>query len=123
MNLVDSSGWLEYLAAGANATFFQPAIQQPDTLVVPTICQYEVFKRLFTQLGEGAALLGVAIMSLGTEIDLTRDIAVSAAVISSEQKLAMADSIILATAEMYGATLWTQDVDFRDVPGVRYIAK
>lgn len=123
MNVVDSSGWLEYFAGGANAGFFAPAIKETDTLIVPTICMYEVFKRLLIQHGEESALQAAGIMSLGIIADLTREIAVNAAAISPELKIAMADSIILATTRAYEATLWTQDADFHGIDGVRYIEK
>jgi predicted nucleic acid-binding protein len=123
VNVVDSSGWLEYFAAGANASFFAPAIKATDSLVVPTICMYEVFKRLLTQRGEEDALQAVGIMSLGILADLTREIAVNAAYISSELQIAMADSVILATARVYDAILWTQDADFKGMDGVQYIGK
>ena len=123
MNVVDSSGWLEYLAGGTNASTFAPVVKATDTLVVPTVCMYEVFKRLLAQRGEEDALQAVGIMSLGIIADLTREIAVNAAVISSEFKIAMADSFILATARAYDATLWTQDADFESVGGVQYIEK
>jgi predicted nucleic acid-binding protein len=32
----------------------------------------------------------------------------------------MADSIMLATARAYGASLWTQDADFQGLPDVRF---
>ncbi len=121
MNVVDSSGWLEYFAEGANWTFFAPAIRETNSLVVPTICVYEVYKRLLTQRGEADALQAVGIMSLGVIADLTNRIAINAAKYSLELKLAMADSIILATADAYGAVTWTQDADFAGVPGVKYI--
>ena len=84
---------------------------------------YEVFKRILTQRGEEAALQAVGIMSLGISADLTQEIAINAAQISSAHKLAMADSIILATAHANKAVLWTQDVDFEGIAGIRYIAK
>lgn len=84
---------------------------------------YEVFKRILAQRGEGAALQAVGIMSLGTSADLTQEIAINAAQISSTRKLAMADSIILATARSNKAMLWTQDVDFEGIEGVKYISK
>jgi len=123
VNIVDSSGWLEYFSKGTNASFFAPAIQGTESLVVPTICMYEVFKRTLAQLGEDAALKAVGIMSLGSIADLTQEIAVNAAQLSSELKIAMADSIILATARAYDATLWTQDADFEDIEGIKYIEK
>ena len=123
MNVVDSSGWLEYFAGGANASFFAPAIKATDLLVVPTICMYEVSKRLLTQRGEEDALQAIGIMSIGILADLTREIAINAATISTELKIAMADSIILATTRAYNATLWTQDSDFKGMEGVQYIGK
>jgi predicted nucleic acid-binding protein len=121
MNVVDSSGWLEYLGAGANADFLAAAIKESETLVVPAVCIYEVFRRVAAQRGEEAALEAVGLMSLGTIADLTREIAVSAAVLAAELKMGMADSIVLATARAFDATLWTQDADLNGLPGVRYI--
>ena len=123
MNVVDSSGWLEYFARGTNASFFAPVIKATENLVVPTICMYEVFKRLLTQRGEEDALQAIGIMSLGFLADLTREIAVNAANISSELQIAMVDSIILATTHAYNATLWTQDADFKGMEEVQYIEK
>jgi toxin FitB len=123
MNVVDSSGWLEYFGKGANASFFARAIKATETLVVPTICIYEVFKRLLTQRGEEDALQAVGVMSLGLLADLTQEVAVNAAHISFEMHIAMADSIILATTRVYNATLWTQDTDFKGIKGVQYIEK
>jgi toxin FitB len=123
MNVVDSSGWLEYFAKGANASFFAPAIKATETLVVPTICMYEVFKRLLTLRGEEDALQAAGIMSLGVLADLTREIAVDAAHISFELQIAMADSIILATTRDYHAILWTQDAELKGMEGVQYIEK
>lgn len=123
MNVVDSSGWLEYFAGGTNTSFFAPTIKATDLLVVPTICMYEVFKRLLTQRGEEDALQAIGIMSIGILADLTREIAINAAYISAELQIAMADSIILATTRAHNAILWTQDADFKGMEGVQYIEK
>ncbi len=123
MNVVDSSGWLEYFADGTNAEYFAPAIENLAELIVPTISLYEVFKRVLQQLGEDKALEAAAIMMQGQVVDLDASIAISAAKISDESKIPMADSIMLATARNYEAVLWTQDVDFRSVPDVKYVAK
>ena len=123
MNVVDSSGWLAYFANDTNAAKFAPIIQATDSLLIPTICMYEVFKRILIQRGEEDALRAVGIMSLGTNIQLTQEIAINAAQISTTSKLAMADSIILATARANKATLWTQDADFEGIVGVEYIPK
>ena len=123
MNIVDSSGWLEYFAEGENASFFAPIVEDTGQLIVPVICIYEVFKRLITQRGENTALVHIGDMHQGQIADLTDVIALQAAKISTDHKLAMADSIILATAHAYNATLWTQDTDFDSISGVQYIEK
>ena len=123
MNVMDSSGWLEYFADGANAEFFAPVIENLDELLVPTISLYEVFKRVLQQVGEDKALEAVAVMMQAQVVDLDTSIAISAAKISDEIKIPMADSIMLATARNYEAVLWTQDVDFADLPDVKYVAK
>jgi toxin FitB len=121
VNVVDSSGWLEYFGDGANAAFFAPAIERPDALVVPTMSLYEVFKRVLQQRDEGLALRAVAIMQQGAVADLTAHIALSAAKLSADRRLPMADSVMLATAMAHDAMLWTQDGDFEGMPGVRYV--
>lgn len=123
MNVVDSSGWLEYLTDGANAEFFALAIQDSGKLVTPTICLYEVFKRVLSEFGDERALNAVGSMSVGEIVDLTRQIAIDAALLSADLKLAMADSIILATTRAHAAILWTQDAHFKDIEGVQYIEK
>jgi len=121
MNVVDSSGWLEYFADGPNAGFFAPAIQKLDELIVPTISIYEVFKRVIQQKDESLALRAVALMEQGRVVELDTSIALRAAKLSLEMKLPMADSLMLATAHAFKAVLWTQDSDFEHLEGVRYI--
>ena len=123
MNVVDSSGWLEYLADGPNASFFAPAIENARELITPSISLYEVFKRVLQQRGEDDALRAIAVMAQGQVIDLDMTLALDAAKTSVELRLPMADSIILATARAYDATVWTQDEDFDGIEGVRYIEK
>lgn len=123
MNVVDSSGWLEYFGNGRNADFFAPIVQDLSNLVVPTISLYEVFKRILLERTESEALQAVAVMHQGKVVDLTETIALTAAKLSLQHKLPMADALILATAKSFNATLWTQDNDFEGLPNVKYIAK
>jgi predicted nucleic acid-binding protein len=123
MNVVDSCGWLEYFGNGPNATFFAKPLRATSELVVPSVSIYEVFKRIVLQRGEGDALQAVAMMQQGSVVDLSSPIALSAARLSLDHGLPMADSMMLATAQAWDATLWTQDADFAGIPGVRYIAK
>lgn len=123
MNVVDSSGWLEFFAEGPNAEFFAGPINQPDELVVPTISLYEVFKVMRRQRDEEEALAMLSPMLDGTLAELNSTLALDAARLSLELRIPMADSIILATARAHDATVWTQDADFEGIAGVRYQAK
>jgi toxin FitB len=123
MNVVDSSGWLEYFADGPNADFFAPAIEATSELIVPAISVCEVFKRVLQQRSESEALQAIAVMMRGRGVDLDAGLALTAARISTQHRLAMADSIIAATACIYGATLWTQDEHLEHLDGVQYIGK
>ena len=123
MNLVDSSGWLEFFADGPNASFFSTPLKKVDELIVPTISIYEVFKTVLRQRDESAGLQAVALMKQGQIIDLTTNISMKAAKLSLEHKIPMADSIILATGRLYQATVWTQDIDFKGLKDVKFIRK
>jgi predicted nucleic acid-binding protein len=123
MNVVDSSGWLEYFGKGPNGEFFAPVIKASNQLVVPTISMYEVYKRIVLQRDEEEALSAIGWMNVGLVADLTREIALTAADLSVEHQLPMADSIILATARANNATLWTQDEHFKALPDVKFVEK
>ena len=122
MNVVDSSGWLEYLADGPNAGFFAAALEDTGGLLVPTISVYEVFRRVLVQRGEPAALQAAALMYQGRLLALSPETALAAARLGVAHRLPLADSIMLASAREHGATLWTQDADFEDMAGVRFKA-
>ena len=123
MNLVDSSGWLEYFANDKNADFFSNPIENTEELIVSTINLYEVFKKVLQQKNENAALQAIALMQQGKIVDVDSSISLHSARQSVDLKLPMADSIILTTARAFDATLWTQDSDFLNIPGVKYIQK
>lgn len=123
MNLVDSSGWLEFFADGPNAEFFATPLKNVDELVVPTISIYEVFESVLRQRDESAGLQAIALMKQGLVVDLTINIAMMAAKLSLEHNVPMADSIILSSGRLYQATVWTQDADFKGLEGVEYIKK
>lgn len=123
MNVVDSCGWLEYFANGPNADFFAPSIEATDGLVVPSLTLFEVFKRVLQQRTEADALRAVALMRQGRVIELTDTLALGAARLSCDLRLPMADSIILHTARVHGAKLWTQDAHFEPIPDVAFVRK
>ncbi|MGP0057219.1 MAG: type II toxin-antitoxin system VapC family toxin [Steroidobacteraceae bacterium] len=123
MNVVDSSGWLEYFADGPNAAAFAKPIEATRSLLVPTLSLFEVFKRVAQQRSEDDALRAIAVMEQGRVVDLDRATALEAARLSIQHGIAMADSVMLATAYRHRATLWTQDSDFEGLQGARYFAK
>ncbi len=123
MNIVDSSGWLAYFADEPQAKQFYGPLSDPDSLIVPTITLYEVFKVVLRESVENAAFQAVAAMKKGKVVDLTMSLAIAAAKLSLEHKLPMADSIILATARQSNAVVWTLDSDFENIKGVKYFPK
>ena len=118
-NVVDSSGWLEYFTDSDRAALFAPAIEDTENLVVPVISIYEVFKKVLRERGEDDALQVASAMQVGRVVDMDRSLALEAA----RLLLPLADSIIYASAIRYDATLWTQDEDFLNLPGVRFFPK
>jgi predicted nucleic acid-binding protein len=119
VNVVDSSAWLEYFADTDRADLFAEAIEDADNLIVPSICLYEVYKKVLREKGEDAATQIFSLISLGRVVDLDSSLALEAA----RHPLPLADSIIYSTALRFGATLWTQDSHFEDISGVRYFPK
>ncbi|MCS6845565.1 MAG: type II toxin-antitoxin system VapC family toxin [Caldilineales bacterium] len=123
MNVVDSSGWLEYFIDGENADFFAPVIERLEEVLVPTISLFEVFKRVLSERNKNDALEAVALMKGAQVVELDDSLALFAAELSYALRLPMADSIILATARAYDAVLWTQDAHFKGLEGVQYIER
>ncbi|MBI4975587.1 type II toxin-antitoxin system VapC family toxin [Candidatus Peregrinibacteria bacterium] len=123
MNILDSSAWLAIFTDGQNAKKFTRPLENATKLLVPSIVIYEVFKRILQEKNEETALRYIANMKQGIVVELDMDIALHAAKISRSLNLAMADSIILATAQQYNATVWTQDRDFKGISGVKYFKK
>jgi predicted nucleic acid-binding protein len=123
MNIVDSSGWLTYFADEPNAKYFLSPLKDIASLVVPTVTIYEVFKVVLREAGENKALQAAVAMRKGKVVDLTSSLAIAASKLSLAHNLPMADSIIFATAKDFGATIWTQDSDFKDMDDVKYFPK
>jgi predicted nucleic acid-binding protein len=123
MNIVDSSGWLAYFADEPNAKYFLAPLKDTASLVVPTVTIYKVFKVVLRESSENEALQAAVAMRKGTVVDLTASLAVAASKMSLAHNLPMADSIILATAKQFAATIWTQDSDFKNIGDVKYFPK
>jgi len=123
MNVVDSSGWIEFFRAGANGPVFKPVIEDRKRLLVPTIALFEVHRVLSRSLPDDLVKRCLDVMRLGRVLDLTDPRAVAAAQVAARHKLAMADAAMYSMALEFGAVFWTQDVDYQGLDSVRYQPK
>jgi toxin FitB len=123
MNVVDSSGWVEYFQDSPRADLFAGAIEDRDRLLVPTIALFEVHKILSRSLPADLVDRCLDVMRLGKVLDLTDARAIAASKAARRHGLALADAAMYSMAEEQGATFWTQDVDYETLSGVRYFAK
>jgi predicted nucleic acid-binding protein len=123
LNVVDSCGWLEYFANGPNAEFFQPALWDTERLLVPAVSIFEVCRRVLALSGPDAAQKVYKAMTVPRIVQLEPRALFEISQVARQHRLALADALIWKTAQVEGATLWTQDADLRDLPGVAYRAK
>ncbi len=123
MNVVDSSGWIEYLVGGPNAAFFERPLLDLGNLLVPAVSILEVYRYVLRERGRPDALAVAASMRQGRVLALDEGLAIEAAEIGASHGLPLADSIIYASAQSNDATLWTQDADFEGLDEVQYKPK
>lgn len=123
MNLVDSSGWIEYFQDTVRADFFAPVIENRHQLLVPTIALFEVHKVLSRSLPEVLVTQCLDVMRLGRVLDLTDQRAVAASKAARLHGLAMADAAMYSMAREFDAMFWTQDIDYQGLTGVTYCLK
>ena len=116
--VIDSSGWLEYITGDQKADLFAPYFESDVRILVPVIVLYEVRKVLLKSFPETMADIFQSNALRHEVINIDEYIAMSAATLSLKFKLAMADALICATAQRYGARLITSDAHFENVPGV-----
>jgi predicted nucleic acid-binding protein len=115
--VLDSSGWLEYLTDDVNARAFAPYVENGTPVLMPAVVLYEVFRKL-TMLDRFTAAESFYSRALRHPIvPMDEGLAVFAARLSLEYRLAMADAIIYATAQSTGALLVTGDAHFRGLAG------
>jgi toxin FitB len=123
MNVVDSSGWIEYFQDNPRADLFAPAIEDRAMLLVPTISLFEVHRVLSRTLPAAIVASCLDVMRRARVLDLTDRRAIAASEAATRHGLALADAAIYSMALEHGATLWTQDADYAGLPGVNYRAK
>lgn len=122
-NVVDSSGWVEYLLDTPRADLFAAPIEQRQALLVPTIALFEVHRVLSRKLPPDVVKACLDVMRLGRVFDITAARAVAGADVSLRHRLAMGDALMYSLTLEHGATFWTQDVDYRGLPSVQYFPK
>ena len=123
MIVVDSSGWIEFFTDGPLADDYASRLRRLATVITPVIVIYEVYKRLKRELSEDDAVIAVSAMQRSQVVPIDEELALTAADLSLEHGLAMADAIVLATARKFRAELVTSDRDFEQIPGVTYLLK
>jgi len=123
MIILDSSCWLEYFLNGKCADSYASIIEEHGDAIVPAIVLHEVFKVTMRAGGEDSALAVAGILQQFPIIQIDENIAIFSAKLGKQYGLAMADSMILATAQIHHATLWTQDADFKGLANVKYFEK
>ena len=120
MRIIDSSLWFEYFSGTLNNDRVSGLIKDHANQIVPTICLYEVYRKLLTDKDEAAALSSVAFMKKGEVIDLSLEIAFLGAKLGRKFKLPLGDSVIYATAIVHEADVYTKDKHFLNLPNVQY---
>ena len=123
MNLVDSSTRMEYFADGKNAKHFEPIIQDLKNLVESVINVSEVYKKISQHRDENSAIQAIAVMQQAEVLEITSQIAIEGSKISIQNKIPMADSLIIASARSVGAKIWTQDYNFKGLDNVMFFKK
>jgi predicted nucleic acid-binding protein len=123
MTVVDSSGWIEFLHGTERARLYEPALRSLEKVVVPSLAIFEVHRLIAAKRGDAVADAATSVMRKCRIAVLDATLAIRASKLSRQYKLAMADAVIYATAQEWGADLWTQDAHFKDLPGVEYFPK
>jgi predicted nucleic acid-binding protein len=119
--LVDSSGWVEFIGDGPLAEKFAPYFEREEYLLVPVIVLYEVYKKLLSAQGSSAADRFLSVVLRARVVPIDERLALLAARISLDRRLAMADAMIYATALAAGAHLITSDSHFQGLAEVTVI--
>ena len=123
MNIIDSSLWFEYFYATLKDKRLIGIIEDSANQCVPSICVYEVFRKILIDKDESAALASTSFMQNAAVVSITPQIAMFAAKLGKQHRLPMADSLIYATAQIHDAEIYTQDKHFDGLGNVHYFAK
>lgn len=121
MIVIDSVGWIEFFSGGSRADRYEGYLEDLSSILTPSIVLFEVYKKIKRDRSEGDALIAAAQIGKTQVVSLDEALSISAADISLEFGLPLADSIVYATALANGATVITSDSHFKGLPGVEFI--
>jgi toxin FitB len=119
--LLDSSIWIEIFRSGPLHRACERELKSAKQVVVPTLVLFEVYKKIALRASEDQALSALALITQHQIVDLSQEVALTAADLAIHHKMGMADSIVLAHAHTAQATLVTLNNDFASVDGVRVL--
>ena len=120
MNVLDSSAWIEFFLGSQAGQRYRPIAADSVKLLVPTVALYEVHRYLSRTASNDLREGSLNVMRQARVIDLTDARAIAASEAAQKHKLAMADAIMYSIAQEFNATFWTQDADYKGLPGVQY---
>ena len=123
MLCVDSSVWIEFFLGSTAGRTFKPIIEQTEQLIVPALSFFEVHRFLSRTVDIGQRETCLDIMRRSAVVELTAQRAIAASDAAQKHRLAMADAVMYSIAQEFNATFWTQDADYKDLPGVSFHAK
>ena len=123
MNVIDSSGWIEFFLGTLAGQIYKPVIEQTSQLIVPALSLFEAHKFLSSRAEAAQRDACLDIMRRGKVVPVTDARAIAASAVAQQHKLSMADAVMYSIAREYEATFWTQDVDYQGLAGVQYAAK
>ncbi|MEA3092070.1 MAG: hypothetical protein QOJ04_3412 [Caballeronia sp.] len=123
MRVIDTSAWIEWLVDSASGRKLSKEFPDKSGCIVPTIVQLELSKWLVREVGEDRADQVIAYTQKCKVVPLDTGIALLAAELHWEHKLATADAIVYATARQQGADLLTCDAHFNGLPDIVFFPK
>lgn len=123
MRVVDTSVWIEWLVGSPLGKKLAREIPDKSECIVPTIVQLELAKWLAREVGEDQADQMIAYTQKCVVAPLDTRIALLAADLHRQYKLATADAVVYATAREFDTELLTCDAHFSNLPGVVVVKK
>jgi predicted nucleic acid-binding protein len=120
--LIDSWAWIEYWKGGDFAREAAEYIEGEDEAVVSTINLAEVYFWVSRYYDEATANRKLVTVEKRCHVmSVERDVAIEAAKTKRREKLALADSLILATAMKAGAKVVTGDPDMKGLKDIIFL--